>query len=501
VYAYAYHQNIVNNVVVGGGITAHANGSGGTVRGNTIVGPAAIGIYCPSGDAEAVVTGNTVRDATDGIFITMGVADNNVVEDCSGTAFRSPRGSVLSNVVRRCRGYGIEISNSYGNCAGNYIDSVGLCGIHVFGEGGGAVVRANTVHHSASHGIWVESGDRAVAGNSVLNAGGDGIRAHGAVDFNIVGRSVGAGIVAASARHNTSYLNGAAGIEVAAGDFGTALITHNIVYGNGGPGLLWSGMATPMLSCNDWFSNEGGAVSGTGPGATDMSLEPGFCSLSEDDVHLSAGSPLLDLEGCGLSGALGQGCEGGPTGTLLALFDATGGEAGVLLRWQFGVPASVRVAVVERAEAETGPWTVLGLETRQDGGIVEALDTGAVPGQRYWYRLAVTLADLPDMFFGPVVAELPGRVAVSGVSRVQPNPSRGETRIEYTVAHQEAVRLSVVDVAGREVEVLAQGSMAPGRYTVVWDGRRSGCPVAAGLYFVRWQSPGHEASRPMVRLR
>ena len=58
-----------------------------------------------------------------------------------------------------------------------------------------------------------------------------------------------------------------------------------------------------------------------------------------------------------------------------------------------------------------------------------------------------------------------------------------------TVARAAPVRLSVVDVQGREVAVLANRDFAPGRYEIKWDGRTDHGPVAAGLYFVRYVTP------------
>ena len=184
------------------------------------------------------------------------------------------------------------------------------------------------------------------------------------------------------------------------------------------------------------------------------------------------------------------------TGTLLARFDAEVRSEGVLLRWQFGT--SVRSVSVERAEHETGPWVTPQLERRDEGQLAEALDLSVEPGHTYWYRPSVTLADGSTAFFGPIQAELPGRILASGLTRLAPNPSSGATRIDYAVAQREKVRLSVLDVAGREVEVLTEGSMAPGRYTAVWDGRRGQDRLPAGLYFLRWESPGRTSQKRLV---
>jgi len=52
----------------------------------------------------------------------------------------------------------------------------------------------------------------------------------------------------------------------------------------------------------------------------------------------------------------------------------------------------------------------------------------------------------------------------------------------------ERVEVSVYDVVGRRVKVLADGVQGPGRHSAVWDGRDgSGLHVRKGMYFVRIQ--------------
>ena len=47
----------------------------------------------------------------------------------------------------------------------------------------------------------------------------------------------------------------------------------------------------------------------------------------------------------------------------------------------------------------------------------------------------------------------------------------------------------MLDVAGREVSGLIEGFRAPGRYSLLWDGRsETGARVSSGIYFVRMQS-------------
>jgi expansin len=76
---------------------------------------------------------------------------------------------------------------------------------------------------------------------------------------------------------------------------------------------------------------------------------------------------------------------------------------------------------------------------------------------------------------GRAGAENPG-----GVELLQnyPNPFNPSTMIRYTIEIPGDVRLSIVDILGREVAVLIAGVQSPGRYGVQWDAAR----FAAGVY-------------------
>jgi hypothetical protein len=64
--------------------------------------------------------------------------------------------------------------------------------------------------------------------------------------------------------------------------------------------------------------------------------------------------------------------------------------------------------------------------------------------------------------------------------------------VEFAVPRRTELRLSVLDVQGREVAVLAEGRYAPGRYPVTWGGEIAGGPASAGLYFIRYAPKGEQ---------
>lgn len=75
-----------------------------------------------------------------------------------------------------------------------------------------------------------------------------------------------------------------------------------------------------------------------------------------------------------------------------------------------------------------------------------------------------------------------------------PNPSSTGTTLRFAVPAGGRVQLEVLDLAGRRVRTLADGTFAPGYHTQSWDGRSdSRQRMAAGVYFVlgRFDDGGH----------
>jgi hypothetical protein len=84
----------------------------------------------------------------------------------------------------------------------------------------------------------------------------------------------------------------------------------------------------------------------------------------------------------------------------------------------------------------------------------------------------------------------------------RPNPFNPETSISFDLPAGAMVRLSVYDVAGREVRVLADGFLDAGPKRFVWDGRDArGDEVGSGVYFCRIATGGATHTRKVLLLR
>ncbi len=83
-----------------------------------------------------------------------------------------------------------------------------------------------------------------------------------------------------------------------------------------------------------------------------------------------------------------------------------------------------------------------------------------------------------------------------------PNPFAPSTTLSFTAPTQSRVTIGIYSVSGRRIAVLADREFEAGRHSVTWNGLDSrGAEVASGIYFVRMQADGFEASGKMTLLR
>jgi hypothetical protein len=107
------------------------------------------------------------------------------------------------------------------------------------------------------------------------------------------------------------------------------------------------------------------------------------------------------------------------------------------------------------------------------------------------------LAFVPNASVGAPPEALPVEFALAPLA---PNPARGPVRAEFALPRESHVRLSVIDLQGREVAVLADRTYPAGRHEASWDAN-AGRPAPAGVYFVRMVVGGRAWMRRLVRTR
>jgi flagellar hook assembly protein FlgD len=71
-----------------------------------------------------------------------------------------------------------------------------------------------------------------------------------------------------------------------------------------------------------------------------------------------------------------------------------------------------------------------------------------------------------------------------------PNPFNPSTTIPVSVPAAANLSITVYNILGEEVRTLFSGTLAPGRYWMVWDGKNNaGRTVASGVYITRLVAP------------
>jgi hypothetical protein len=83
-----------------------------------------------------------------------------------------------------------------------------------------------------------------------------------------------------------------------------------------------------------------------------------------------------------------------------------------------------------------------------------------------------------------------------------PNPALSDTRLQFSLAQPGPVRLTLYDLNGRRVRVLADGEFGAGPHALRWDARdEAGQRVGAGLYWARLEAGDRVFTKRITLLR
>jgi hypothetical protein len=140
-------------------------------------------------------------------------------------------------------------------------------------------------------------------------------------------------------------------------------------------------------------------------------------------------------------------------------------------------------------------------------------DSGASPDTVYQATLTFDTADeaLPGATsLAPLLVTLSahrsdatgvGDVPVSALAFLapRPNPLTAGCTLGFDLPRPADAELAIFDLGGRRVATLASGRQDAGRHRLRWDA--SGARVGAGIYFVRFATPGLERTARIVVLR
>lgn len=110
------------------------------------------------------------------------------------------------------------------------------------------------------------------------------------------------------------------------------------------------------------------------------------------------------------------------------------------------------------------------------------------------YRFTATVTDVEERTDVPITNHL---------AQNYPNPFNLSTTIQYSVARNARVEISIYDLRGRIVRMLENQEHAPGDYKISWDGKNNdGIIQSSGVYLYRLKvGDGMEETKRMVLLK
>jgi len=156
--------------------------------------------------------------------------------------------------------------------------------------------------------------------------------------------------------------------------------------------------------------------------------------------------------------------------------------------------------------SDTGPLQVIASANYPSGSVASLVWPGLERGTTYeWY---VTVNDgstttvgptwrfttAPDMPVGVGDPMTPGL----GLARVTPNPAVGSFQVWFELPRPARARLTLLDIQGREVAVLAEADFPAGSHRLPWSAARAVGSTPSGVYFVRLQTLGRDWVRRVV---
>lgn len=183
----------------------------------------------------------------------------------------------------------------------------------------------------------------------------------------------------------------------------------------------------------------------------------------------------------------------------LAVFHLAPNANGVIITWRVGDEAGAPVFRLLASQGDAS-WEV---PYQQVGaGSFQAADGRAEPGASVTYALYLQTAGGDWTLLSSQTAEVPVPALLTRVVGAHPNPFNPQTRIVFTVARSQDVRLVVRDLSGRLVVTLAEGAFAAGEHAVDWNGLdQTGRPVASGAYLAQLEADGKLDAKKIMLVR
>ena len=167
------------------------------------------------------------------------------------------------------------------------------------------------------------------------------------------------------------------------------------------------------------------------------------------------------------------------------------------LNWQSTNEINTKDFIVERS-ANAINFSAIGKVNAQTSSAIthsyHYTDNAPLPGTSF-YRLK--MEDKDDRFTYSSVIRI--NQEVRSEINITPNPVSNYTTISFKLLQKQKILISIYDMAGRMVKILANAELQAGTHERSWDTKdEKGNAVSAGIYFLKIQSVNYSETRKLV---
>ncbi len=170
----------------------------------------------------------------------------------------------------------------------------------------------------------------------------------------------------------------------------------------------------------------------------------------------------------------------------------------MLIDWESGGRNTIEF-IIERSIDGTG-FLEIGRVDRAPGASYLYSDQ-TVTGDVVYYRIQQVLSNGGTRPSGTLKVGLGGEELPSAISSLLvgnfPNPFSSRTTVRYQLFETKRVAVSVWDLSGHQVALLADGVVGPGTHEVLFEAG----DLPSGTYFVRLQTDEGVSTRTLTLMR
>jgi hypothetical protein len=95
------------------------------------------------------------------------------------------------------------------------------------------------------------------------------------------------------------------------------------------------------------------------------------------------------------------------------------------------------------------------------------------------------------------IVNIPIEPSVYSLNKPYPNPFNPSTTLEFSIPFSDNVNIRVLDIVGREVDIIMNQYLTDGNHTIEWNGQEH----PSGIYFISFESGGFVQTRKVVLIK